>query len=403
MAWTRLIFLGSLFVLFSCSKTKVQGASAAASLILKNVNCTAGDFGLLSTEMAKATSQVLSCLKTYNRVQDAANYQKIIVGQTINIQCVDDKKGSVARAYGEFHPLAPGMSIQMNKFKTQFSYAEFMKTLTHETIHWLRYLHYQDVDLAYIVENCCSAEDTNQGMNLKQKACGLFRFQNKSDFLNPSYIEEINEVLVDTDFERIGFKTVLMSAIQATTTPEYGQKSDRVDRILNAPVKLYFENLMLNEDDNIKSWAKPQLIYYMILTGILKHSKVSDVAATNRFRQQVIIGRFFKTDAGLKKLNSMSLISDFLEPVIRDQGFAVRFMFRNLNRQRDEICSRLDQEEAAIITDILDQVTIEALDKISFASTESQYFSLLKTPDDPETRLILTVLREFCKPALVAR
>lgn len=389
------LFVACLFILVLTKKTRIRYANLTA----QNVNCSKEDFRALANDLSLATDQVLLCLQKYDRHDDAANLKKLLIEKPVNMQCVDNQMSYLAMAHTGPDPLTPGMSVQVNKFRKDVTLLRnsFMQTLAHESIHWLGYYHYADVDWSYIAQYCClPSEKVYAGA--QERACKLFRYQNKSDFFAPSYLRDFNSLMIFVDHFDIGFATILKSASKAA--PVFEQRTlsaDRVDRILDAPIAAYIEDLNSHKDGNEFSYKlKSELVYTMILTRILRHSNFEDIALLNQRRQDAVMARFFGLTQYFDERDSLNLIGDFLEPIIRDQGLLVNYRLKELIQKNKAICDSLDVHEVYIVNSILRSIMYLAVDKIS-EGEDKTYFSLDAPPTKSERSNLLKTLEQFCK------
>jgi hypothetical protein len=152
-----------------------------------------GGLSGIKEDLEQSLKTGLSCLLKY-RPQDAERLRKILFSsiKQPKIVCGQSneqvsrnqtsipktiREGTYAHTTGQLDPdfpllvfnLAPSQSKEANQ-----------STFFHEMIHWLDYVHYQNVDVTYLAETCCFHSG-----EIQEKACQLL--ETESDWLSEAY------------------------------------------------------------------------------------------------------------------------------------------------------------------------------------------------------------------------
>jgi hypothetical protein len=97
--------------------------------------------------------------------------------------------------------------ITNNKAEVWAAPSSARNTLFHEMIHWLGYLHFQNVDLAYLVPTCCFLEGT--GGRAMNHACGMLRKYKSTDSSTFGYQKDLALLMRMLDLATVDVPSVM--------------------------------------------------------------------------------------------------------------------------------------------------------------------------------------------------
>lgn len=140
----------------------------------------------------------IQCLNNHARKQDAEELTALISDRPISLSCAPKEQNIIARALTRRDENFPGIELNPEDYLKQ----EGPATILHESLHWLGYSHFSDIDIPYLAEMCCF-DNIHESQNL---ACTLLSNKNLK-WTDEEYIKKFTSALKENDSGQIGIRT----------------------------------------------------------------------------------------------------------------------------------------------------------------------------------------------------
>lgn len=306
----------------------------------------------LKTSVSKSHEKIIQCLQANKRDADAAAFKTLLSQKNISLLCESSSKNQMVSAEYPGAKNFPGLKFNTTKIDKVEKNAKLDNGIFHESIHWLGYKHYQDVDLSYIAETCCLDHSDTRLNKLAKQSCELFKYQ-KNDWQKPQYITELTRSLTPFGRGFVGVHTSISAAAQI------GRNSANIKLIypvLFAPLEEVNSSLLgskMSRAEIAKHADSNSIVYALILNRLVSKSSDEKLLRRSVALSRTLARRFYAKSADLEKLQYFLNVAEVIEAVIVKNPETLTEAWGKLKSRSEYMCRDLKKFESDSIEDLL--------------------------------------------------
>lgn len=323
---------------------------------INNLNCEKEEFKLIQEKLDLAHRQVLSCFSNNKRTADFNNYKNIVDTKEINIKCDPARNVQLASADGPENRKFPQMTVYTHKLVEKNTTA-YENSFFRESIHWLGYRKYADIDVSSIADMCCLDHGDKKLNDAAKSSCEMFRFE-KKDWTSPAYIRELTRNLELFNHGEESLRTSLAASINASRS---NQKSDQVRRILFAPLEeintaALKANLSRQKIRELSS-DLGDITQGIVLASIVNRTTDKILKKQSSRYLQKLVSRFYSNPIDKEKVLFFNTIGDSIEAVIFKKPEDLTKSWDLLKTRAEYVCRDLKKNETDALNELLSGVS----------------------------------------------
>ncbi|MGZ3725108.1 MAG: hypothetical protein ACXWQQ_04880 [Pseudobdellovibrio sp.] len=299
----------------------------------------------ISQVLDENKKSVLSCLKKYNRTEDAAEFEKITKNKA-EIRCESRNTGYLV--LGEHKAQIPELSFNSLQL-ARSSDAKLKSEVFHESLHWLGYEHAYDFDLTNIAEICC-IEHNN-------KSCDLLKYRH-SDWTDAGYLKSYAQLSVQYGFEKMAFKTSINAGL-------YWNKKNKKDQMYAAFLstleilnKNHLKKKFTRKDKKIEQndMIIPQTLVVSQL--VFKSAKIDQIKAS-KYLYNELSKRFYPYQLDQEKLGFYNEMASVIFAVLNKDPENLTKNWNKLKARSEYLCRDLTKQEITATSELLTDLNLE--------------------------------------------
>lgn len=314
---------------------------------LNNSNCESSEFAIIQQKLNDAHRDVLKCFEKNKRVEDFNAYKDLTSKKDISIKCESAKDPQLVSSGKDLKkPLQLNVYTYRLIEKPQQIYE---KAMFRESIRWLGYQPFQNVDVPGIAEMCC--------LDDVAASCQLFRYS-KKDWATPAYLKEYSQSLNSVGKIQTGIRTSIEAGVFANRNR---QSSDQVRKILFSSLET------LNSRGLVKKMSRSEIKNYspqlgavaqgIVLASIVDRSPEKSIKNQSSKYLNSLISRFYSNPIDKEKILLFNNIGQDIESVIFKDPAGLQKSWELTKERSEYVCRDLKKTEIFALNELMNDVS----------------------------------------------